>query len=134
MTFDFFEQLRDDIKRGDAIALRRFIEQSGDPNLHNARGETPLGVAAAIGQTRLVELLLFAGANVNHHVNGWTPLYSAAMNGHQKTVATLLEHGADPRIPMHEKSIAYWVSFARPEYPEILELLTAHSSNDAGAA
>src|SRR5688572_26450064 len=98
VSSDAFEQLRDDIKRGDAIAVRRFLEQNGDPNLHNARGECLLSVAAAVGQTPLVELLLRAGAHVNYHINGWTSLYSAAMNGHRRTVAVLLEHGADPHI------------------------------------
>ena len=132
MSSDLFEQLRDDIKRGDAIAVRRFLEQGGDPNLHNACGETPLVIAAFDGQTHLAELLLVAGARIDHHVNGWTPLYSAAMNGHQKTVAALLEHGADIHIPMHGEPLTYWLNLVG--HHKILELIKAESRRLEGAA
>ena len=131
MPSDLFERLRDDIKRGDIIAVRRFIEQNGDPNLCNARGETPLVIAAFDGQTRLVELLLLAGARVNHHVNGWTPLYSAAMNGHRKTVAVLLENAADLHIPMLGEPLTYWLNLIGRH--DILELINAESRKREGA-
>jgi ankyrin repeat protein len=131
MSSGLFEQLRDDIKRGDAIAVRRFLEHNGNPNLSNALGESLLTIAARVGQTRLVELLLLAGAHVNYHSEphtGWTALYASSMNGHGKTVEVLLKHGADPKIPMRGQPIAYWVSLAHAEYREILELLNAQSS------
>ena len=137
MTSDLFEHLRDDIKRGDAIAVRRFLEQKGDPNLHNSVGESPLTVAATVGQTRLVELLLLAGAHVNYHsepYSGWTALYAASMNGHRKTVEVLLKHGADPNIPMHGHPVAYWVALARAENREILDLVNAQPPRGADAA
>jgi ankyrin repeat protein len=134
MPSEPFEQLRDDIKRGDTIALRRFLDANGDPNLHNLAGESLLSVAAAAGQTQLVEGLLSGGAQVNYHSHGWTPLYLASLNGHEHTVQVLLDNGADPTIPVSGASIASWLSHYGSARSRIVEMLTAKRARGAGNA
>ncbi len=66
-----------------------------DVNAHNARGETPLMLAAIKGNLPAVQALLARGADVNQP--GWAPLHYAASGGtpqHAQIVALLLEHSA----------------------------------------
>jgi ankyrin repeat protein len=75
-----------------------------EPELANAKdpdGLTPLYVAAAAGQTSIVEILIRNGSDVNCAVKalgGFTPLYIAAQKGHLAVVANLLESGAQPNV------------------------------------
>lgn len=57
-------------------------------NVRNARGETPLMLAALRGQEPLVVQLVARGAEVNHP--GWTPLHYAATGGHTRIAAFLV--------------------------------------------
>jgi ankyrin repeat protein len=58
---------------------------------------TPLGSAAAAGETSIARRLLDAGADVNaRSLDGeFTPLHAAAQGGNAPLVALLLERGAD---------------------------------------
>ena len=63
----------------------------------NNAGQTPLHLAARWGYTRVIELLLRRGADVNDVDNeGNTPLHHAAMGCKAEAVRLLLERGADP--------------------------------------
>ena len=61
-------------------------------NRLNAKGESPLMIAALSGLQSLAETLIQKGADVNK--TGWTPLHYAATNGHVKMISLLLEHNA----------------------------------------
>ena len=52
-------------------------------------GGTPLYIAAQMGNTEVVKLLLKGGADVNIARQGQTPLSQAKRNGHQAIVALL---------------------------------------------
>ena len=74
--------------------LRQLLEagSEGVDYRNAANGATPLSIAASKGQEKCVELLLGAGAKVDHATNdGRTPLLIAAMRGHEKC-EELLEH------------------------------------------
>lgn len=85
------------IVRGDAIAVRQAIDQGAElEKLAAGTNLTPLQVAAGIGQTEVVLVLLERGASINQpDIHGNTALMLAATNGHLAVVSTLLSHGAD---------------------------------------
>ena len=65
--------------------------------------ETPLHLAAKIGQIEIVELLINSGANINQgDINGATPLHLAAREGHLDVVKALL---ANKRVDVNQKKI-----------------------------
>uniref|UniRef100_A0A8D8S2F0 Ankyrin repeat domain-containing protein 50 n=1 Tax=Cacopsylla melanoneura TaxID=428564 RepID=A0A8D8S2F0_9HEMI len=67
-----------------------------DLELEDNHGQTALNVAAHQGFLEAVQILLEAGANINHtDVEGWTSLRSAAWGGHSSVVKLLLDSGAD---------------------------------------
>ena len=73
------------------------LSAGADPNYANAKGRTPLMVAAERGQLRVTDLLLAAelGADANaRDAEGWTPLILAARNGHARLVAALVAANA----------------------------------------
>ena len=63
-----------------------------DPNILNAKGESPLMLAALKGHQALAEKLIKKGADVNK--TGWTPLHYAATSGQLAIISLLLENSA----------------------------------------
>lgn len=73
----------------------------------NENGSTALMYAAYAGKATSANLLLQAGADVNHkNKKGHTPLMSAAAYGHKNTISVLLAAGADPRLTSEDGSTA----------------------------
>jgi ankyrin repeat protein len=70
-------------------------------NTANKIGVTPLAYATLYGYTRLVQILVEKGANVNYQISGFnnaTPLHLALRGGNQDVVRMLMNCGADPDI------------------------------------
>lgn len=63
-----------------------------DVNRLNAKGESPLMLAALKGHQDLVEQLIKRGADVNK--TGWTALHYAASSGQLSIISLLIEHSA----------------------------------------
>jgi ankyrin repeat protein len=63
-----------------------------DVNRLNAKGESPLMLAALKGYQDLAEQLIKRGADVNK--TGWTALHYAASSGHLGIISLLIEHSA----------------------------------------
>ena len=81
-------------RRGHAgiiYCLQRWAPEWDWLNLENARLMT---VAAAEGQTAVINMLVHFGADIDAKVDGYTPLQMAAKNGHQSAAKTLLDYGA----------------------------------------
>jgi ankyrin repeat protein len=89
----------------EAAALGRYERAAAllaeQPELANAvapDGFTPLGLAAFLGQPKLVDLLLSYGAEVNaasRNAQRVMPLHSAVASQRLAIATTLIEHGAD---------------------------------------
>ncbi len=58
------------IKRGDIDALQSALANGLDPNLSNKNGWTLLMLAAGKGNTKIGQLLIAAGANLDNRTNG----------------------------------------------------------------
>jgi ankyrin repeat protein len=77
-------------------------------------GDTPLHVAAIQGDTRMISLLLDAGAEIDARGEyGHTPLHEAVGQGHIEAVRLLLSRGADASVtndwgqtPKHSANIS----------------------------
>lgn len=80
--------------------LRLVLEHGGDVNLETASGRTPLfGAATGVGNSaERVQLLLEAGADINHQDDLETTAAMRATGWHYNNLIVLLEAGADCRI------------------------------------
>lgn len=80
---------------GDLDACQKLLARGARVN---GSGWTPLHYAASGPNTRLVELLLSQGADLEAEApNGSTPLMLAAQTGPESTIDLLLRRGADPK-------------------------------------
>lgn len=77
--------------------------QDADPNLINGRNRTPLRLAAANGDVKIMTALINAGANVFDNLDldagMYTPLQLAVANGHLSATKLLYRHGANVDQP-----------------------------------
>lgn len=78
----------------------------------SGRSMLAIHYASQHGDTRIVELLLDAGADVNAtNRDGQTVLYCAAGHGHAETVQVLLARGADREAKLSDgKTILEWLA------------------------
>jgi ankyrin repeat protein len=83
------------VERGDLALINRLLKQN--PALVNAKqGVTPLHIAVALHNLKVVKLLISKGANVNtpDQLVGLTPLHYALW-GSREMVQLLISKGAD---------------------------------------
>ncbi|MCA1790038.1 MAG: ankyrin repeat domain-containing protein, partial [Thioalkalivibrio sp.] len=87
----------DAAQANDVAQVRTLLRQGADVNAPQPDGLTALHWAALNDSQEIVDVLLYAGANMEPltRVGGYTPLHLAARSGHAAVVRSLLEHGAD---------------------------------------
>lgn len=85
--------------KGDSKALSTALSNGADVNQQTKIGNTPLMVAAKIGDRPTIEVLLSHNADVNLRNNaGATALMIAVKHDNPHVVTLLLDNGADPTI------------------------------------
>ncbi|USX25108.1 ankyrin repeat domain-containing protein [Oxalobacteraceae bacterium OTU3CINTB1] len=84
------------IREGNLATVTGLLRTGANPNGRNAQQLTPLMIAAGLGQSQMVELLLTAGAEAQalEPRMGATALHKAAQSGNADVIALLLRHGA----------------------------------------
>jgi uncharacterized protein len=93
-------------------------------------GGTMLHLAAASGQTLVLEYLLRNGLEVNVvTAAAWTPVILAAKNGHTAAVQTLLEHGASTTAVLEGGENALMIAVKQGHTGVAQLLLSTTSSN-----
>jgi ankyrin repeat protein len=118
------------VRAGDAARVRKLLAQ--EPGLTHAKdalGDTPLHVAAQVGNVELAGLLLAAKADANARANaGWTALHWAAYGNNPAMAGLLLRNHADPNVA---NSVGYtplhWAAWRNNR--ELVELLLAHKAD-----
>ncbi|VVU94934.1 hypothetical protein CPAV1605_659 [seawater metagenome] len=81
---------------GDILKIQEVIQKYSklDLNITNSVGETPLHIAVRNGDTRMTELLLKAGANINNvTIYGLTPIEISCVNKDFKMISLLQDYG-----------------------------------------
>ena len=82
---------------GDAKTVRHLLQRGTDVNAAQGDGMTALHWAAMNDDLRMVEMLVYAGANVkaSTRIGAYTPLFMASRVGNAAIVGALLAAGAD---------------------------------------
>lgn len=114
--------LQEAARHGLPEEVTRLLDAGTDVDARDERLVTPLMLACNAGRTKVVDLLLKRGADVNAtDIDGWTPLTSLMGGLHREaTVAAivqrLLKAGADPSIRTREGKMA--LDYAKEKYSE----------------
>jgi len=95
--YDGYTPLCEAVRRNNYLMTKLLIENGADPEIaENAKGETPLIMAASEKDPRIVELLIQQGASVNAtRYDGRTALFEAIESGSIANAKILIENGAD---------------------------------------
>lgn len=110
-------QLWQAVKEGDLDMVEHLIAVEGaEPDYPYEDRASPLILAANLGLSEMVQLLISYGAEVNrgNFINGYrmAPLLQAVVKGHTETAKILLQSGADPNVtnqlrqtPLHDAAL-----------------------------
>src|SRR5579871_4398529 len=85
------------VQNNDVSAVRTLISQGVNVSELDAKGDAPLVMAAYLGHTEIVGLLLDAGADITAVDPGMkaTALHAAAYSGRTDATRLLIHHGID---------------------------------------
>lgn len=98
-------------------------------NVASKNKYVPLMCACQMGYTKIVELLVWNGANVNFaNIHGQTSLMLACINGHTEIVRVLLNNGANVNIAAGNGDTALMTSCYHGHI-EIVKLLLANKAD-----
>jgi hypothetical protein len=116
------------IKKGDVAGLRRMLEHGVSSKLLNRFSWTLLMLSAVEGNSRIGELLIANGADLDKANDiGETALSLAAHKGHLRFVRLLLSAGASTECQPHGHSLDEWVTISsglsREKIDSILSLI-----------
>jgi ankyrin repeat protein len=118
---------------GDLETVKELVERDRSlVNATSAEGYPPLGLAAFLGHTNVVEFLLREGADVNavgKNENGFTALTGAVAGGHADVVELLVDRGADVNQRYEGGTFSPLLAAAAEGDPRIVRLLLDHGAN-----
>nr|XP_023420751.1 inactive serine/threonine-protein kinase TEX14 [Cavia porcellus] len=92
-------QLHEYVKQGNYVKVKKILKKGICIDAVNSLGQTALFVAALLGLTKLVDVLVDYGSDPNHRCfDGSTPVHAAAFSGSQWILSKLLDAGGDLRL------------------------------------
>jgi ankyrin repeat protein len=119
------------VNRGDLTAVQSLLKRGADPNSRNGLEFTPLYLAAATGQTQVIEALLQAGAKLDAASPYGSALQFAALTGSAPALKLLLARGAGIN-PFRADGISVLMMASRAGDPEsVSELLRRKAAVNA---
>ena len=96
---DLFELFEKVVYKSDFELFSTLVSELEDVNVQNIYGWTLLHISIRREETKMVELLLDSGADIDKVDGvGWTPLMEAIMDDKASLVKLLVEKGADKSI------------------------------------
>ena len=121
--------------RRDAGWLGFLLAKGANPNIGNNKGVTPLMLAANLGFSDGVTLLVEGGANLNDaDSTGETPLITAVHRHDLVIMRALLKAGADPdRADSSGRSARDYAGFDGKDSPLVAEIKADARTGSAGA-
>ncbi len=121
------------VLKGDKAKIATLVEQGAKIDSRDARGRTPLFIAAENGDADTVEELLNHGANPTKGAllkHGNTPLHVAAQNGFNKIVELLLAKSTNADLRNSSGQTPLMLA-AWARHPQTVTLLIKHGANVA---
>ncbi|XP_066220815.1 inactive serine/threonine-protein kinase TEX14 [Saccopteryx leptura] len=92
-------QLHEYVKQGNYVKVKKILKKGVYVDAVNSLGQTPLFIAALLGLTKLVYILVDYGSHPNHRCfDGSTPVHAGAFSGNQWILSKLLDAGGDLRL------------------------------------
>ena len=116
-------EIHDAVKNNQLTEVKNYVE-SGDIELPDRNGLTPLLVATYYGKTAIVKYLCDKGARVDEDdSNGWTSLMYAAYYNYVEIAKILIEHNANMSVrnPKGYTALYYAEKYG---HNEIIKMLT----------
>uniref|UniRef100_A0A8C7ZIP4 Kinase D-interacting substrate 220a n=1 Tax=Oryzias sinensis TaxID=183150 RepID=A0A8C7ZIP4_9TELE len=117
------------VEEEDLPAIIAHLEKFRDVDSRSDNGQTPLMVAAELGNLEIVQEFIRRGANVDlDDVDCWTALISAAKEGHIEVVRELLENHAN----LEHRDLGGWTALMWAAYKgrtDVAELLLGKGAN-----
>ncbi|MGE3277857.1 MAG: ankyrin repeat domain-containing protein [Vicinamibacterales bacterium] len=117
----------------DAETVRTLLKDGADVNDAQGDGMTALHWAAMKGNPELVDMLLYAGANVKAttRLGSYTPLHMAAKIGNGRVIQALLKAGAQVDEPTATGATPLMLAAASGDVPAVQALLDAGADVNA---
>ncbi|KAM4724216.1 kinase D-interacting substrate of 220 kDa B isoform 2-T4 [Anableps anableps] len=129
MTSLVVQSLFSYVEEENLAAVRAHLDKFRDVDCRGDNGQTPLMVAAELGNLEIVQELIRRGATVNmDDVDCWTALISAAKEGHIEVVRELLENNAN----LEHRDMGGWNALMWAAYKgrtEVARLLLEKGAN-----
>ncbi|XP_049714901.1 inactive serine/threonine-protein kinase TEX14 isoform X1 [Elephas maximus indicus] len=119
-------QLHEYVKQGNYVKVKKILKKGIYVDAVNSLGQTALFIAALLGLTKLVDVLVDYGSDPNHRCfDGSTPVHAAAFSGNQWILSKLLDAGGDLRLHDEKgRSPQAWALAAGKERsPEMVEFM-----------
>lgn len=117
----------------DSPALRQLINEGASIDAYDAAGSTAVIAAASTGNKRVLEFLIWAGADVNkpHMASGNTALMFAAWEGQKDCVNMLIKAGADVNALNKSGDTALgWMARWSARHQDMMHHLMLHHAAD----
>ncbi len=120
-------------QQGNRDAVKALLKQAADVNAAQGDGMTALHWAAMNGDAEMVDMLVYAGANIRAttRIGAYTPLYLASQRGHAPAIASLLKAGGDVKAGTPNGTTPLMVAALSGEVEAVKVLLEAGADPNA---